>query len=570
MRLIRLFLWKSTRFTSFFPDSHKYYLGVFHRHNDETPTAANSLYSRIFDTIRITDLREGGNVVGGNYQKGLYEQLMEVMAKVDSLESESRKDHREINRLSNEVKRLDRENTSLRDKVTSLTGANTALLQKCAELSEENELLRNDNERMKRILNNDSSNTSIPPSKDGGRPANTYNGRKPSGKKKGAQPGHKGTGLSKADVERNIRNGSFDHKIKTIGDARDGNPYVTRYKLDLDIRTTATEYRIYADKEGKFLIPDDLKGDVVYGDSIKSIIAFLYSEGVVSNDRIAAFVNSISGDLLRVSTGTVYNTCGSFSAKCTEVCDKIEDDLLNSHEICTDGTPVSTDGRQTYIRNFSTERSILYVSSEKKDLETLRTFSVLRKFTGIFTHDHETALYHFGTGHGECNVHLLRYFLKNTEETGNLWSHDFSMFLEGLNEARNRLKASGAPSFSQEQLERYSARYDALVERGFRENASTKGKIARAEEKTLLNRLRKYKENHLLFLYDFNVHYSNNMSEKDLRICKNRQKMAGGFRTASGREMYCRIMSFIETMKRRKINLYQGIMDLMAGRPVLQ
>lgn len=515
--------------------------------------------------------QEGGNVVGGNYQKGLYEQLMEVMARVDSLEANSRKDRKEITRLTNEVTCMEKENAGLRDNVASLTATNTALLQKCAELSNENELLRNDNERMKRILNNDSSNTSIPPSKGGsGRSANTYNSRKPSGKKKGAQPGHKGTGLSKADVEENIRNGSFDHKIKTIGDAREGNPYVTRYKLDLEIRTTATEYRIYADNDGKFLIPDELKGDVVYGESIKSIIAFLYSEGVVSNDRIVTFVNSISGDLLRISAGTVYNTCSSFSTKCADACEKIEDDLLNAHEICTDGTVVSTDGRQTYIRNFSTEQSVLYVSSDKKNLKTLKTFPILQKFAGIFTHDHETALYHFGTGHGECNVHLLRYFLKNSEETGNLWSHDFSMFLEGLNEERNRLIAAGASSFSQRQLERYSARYDTLVERGFRENALTKGKIARAEEKTLLNRLRKYKENHLLFLYDFNVHYSNNMSEKDLRICKNRQKMAGGFRTTSGREMYCRIMSFIETIKRRKINIYQGIMDLIAGRPVLQ
>ena len=39
------------------------------------------------------------------------------------------------------------------------------------------------------------------------------------------------------------------------------------------------------------------------------------------------------------------------------------------------------------------------------------------------------------------------------------------------------------------------------------------------EEKALLNHLKKYKENHLLFLYDFQIHYNNNMSEKYLRIC---------------------------------------------------
>ena len=39
-----------------------------------------------------------------------------------------------------------------------------------------------------------------------------------------------------------------------------------------------------------------------------------------------------------------------------------------------------------------------------------------------------------------------------------------------------------------------------------------------------------------------------------MRRCKNRQKMAGGFRTASGRQMYCEIMSVIETVKRRGLN----------------
>ena len=58
---------------------------------------------------------------------------------------------------------------------------------------------------------------------------------------------------------------------------------------------------------------------------------------------------------------------------------------------------------------------------------------------------------------------------------------------------------------------------------------------ATKEETSLLNRLKKYKRNHLLFLHDFNVPFDNNMSERDLRKCKNRQKMSGGFRTEAGK-----------------------------------
>lgn len=498
-------------------------------------------------------------------------QLNELMSKVDQLESNSNQDRKTIKTLNSEVSSLRKENSNLRDEVVSLKQENISLNEKCDVLTKENGLLRNDTERMKRILNNDSSNSSTPASQDKpGKPANTYNDRKSTDKKKGAQVGHQGHGLSKAVIEEKIRKGVFQHRIKEVGTFMPGRSYVTRYKLDLDVQTIATEYRIYADENGKFHIPNELKGDVFYGENIKAIAAFLYSEGVVANDRICTFINSLSGDSLEISTGCIYNACNVFSEKCEEVCQCIENNLLNADEICTDATPVKTDGKLTYIRNFSTAQNVLYCSSEKKDLKTLNSFRILQEYTGILTHDHETALYHFGTGHVECNVHLKRYLLKNTEETWNKWGHDLTMFFEGLNHARNEMKKKSKTCFSKEQLENYSNRYNQILSDGIQANKKTKGRLAKKEEKALLNRLMKYKKNHLLFLYDFRVHYSNNMSEKDLRICKNRQKMAGGFRTASGRQMYCRIISFIETVKRRSKNIFQSIKELMAGQPVIQ
>lgn len=505
--------------------------------------------------------------MGGNYEKGMYQQLMEVMDRLNSMEAEQKQDRKEIKNLTSEVKSLRKENTRLKEEVSELKYENSVLEEKNRKFETENRILRDDNERMKRILNNDSSNSSVPPSQDKpGKAPNTFNSRKPTKKKPGAQPGHKGSGLSRAEVERNIRNGIYEHRMETFGVP--GRKYITRYRLDIDVKTVATEIRIYADDSGKFRVPDELRADVSYGKNIKAIAAFLYSEGVVANDRICTFINSLSGDALSLSTGSVYGFCRKFAGSCSTVCKQIEQGLLNAHEICTDATPVRTNGKQTYIRNFSTEKSVLYCSCEKKDLVTLEGLRILQKFTGVFTHDHETALYHFGSGHGECNVHLKRYLLKNTEETGNKWSHMLSRFIEGLNQARKDRIRKGYSSFSPEQLERYSLRYEEIVAGGVEENKKTRGRVAKKEEKTLLNRLKKYKGNHLLFLYDFQVHYSNNISEKDLRICKTRQKMAGGFRTEAGRQMYCEIMSFIETVKRNRLNIFQSIIGLMANTPV--
>lgn len=102
-----------------------------------------------------------------NHEKGMYNQLMEVMARLDAVESDL---HTEKIEHKEDVERLN----------VRING-----------LTQENQLLRDDNERLKSIINNDSSNTSLPPSTDqkGGKPANTYNGREKTGRKAGGQGG---------------------------------------------------------------------------------------------------------------------------------------------------------------------------------------------------------------------------------------------------------------------------------------------------------------------------------------------------------------------------------------------
>lgn len=122
--------------------------------------------------------------------------------------------------------------------------------------------------------------------------------------------------------------------------------------------------------------------------AIRAMAVFLYSEGVVANDRICGFINSISGDVLGLSEGSVYGVCQRFGKVCASLCPEIKKNLLNSHEICTDATTMKTDGKQSYIRNFSTKTDVLYIGSGKKDLDTLKGMGILEKFAGVLTYDH--------------------------------------------------------------------------------------------------------------------------------------------------------------------------------------
>lgn len=503
--------------------------------------------------------------MGGHYNKDIFKQLQEVMERSDRIEKEFKQFKAEHKaELKKQEIALQEE---FRKKSNQLNEKISNLETELAVIKKENVLLNNDNERMKRILNNDSSNTSLPPSTDQkGKGANTYNTREKSAKKCGGQIGHKGTTLTKQDVKSKIENGDFQHKVVSIGKQR--GEYVSRYVIDLQIITIATELRFYADKSGKIVIPKEYQSDVIYGALIKSIAVDLYSEGVVSNDRICEFINAISGDKLKLSVGSIYGFCHAFANKSRDSIAQISDELLNAKTVYTDSTAITINGKQAYIRNQSTDNAVLYSPMEKKDIPTLKITGILADYCGTLVHDHETALYHFGINHGECIVHLMRYLKKNTEETKNTWSQELSTLFSTINGERKKRIAEGN-SFTDAEISNYESTYDSIVLIGRSANIKTSGNYAKKEEKTLLNRLVKYKENHLLFLNDFQVGFDNNMSERDLRKCKNRQKIAGGFRKLSGNEMYCNIMSVIETCKRKKMQIFENISKVFNGTPAI-
>ena len=63
--------------------------------------------------------------------------------------------------------------------------------------------------------------------------------------------------------------------------------------------------------------------------------------------------------------------------------------------------------------------------------------------------------------------------------------------------------------------------------------------------------------------------FDDNISEGDLRKAKNRQKMTGGFRKESGHEMYCSILTIIETLKKREMGIIENIKKLFMGTPAI-
>lgn len=247
----------------------------------------------------------------------------------------------------------------------------------------------------------------------------------------------------------------------------------------------------------------------------------------MSNDRIASFLNAAGNGELGLSEGSVYGFCKRLAKASETSILNLENQLMDQAVVATDATTVTVNGKQNYIRNLSIKDTVIYHAMNSKSIEALKRLDFFKKYTGILLHDHETALYHFGTDHAECNVHIIRYLRKNTEESGNAWSDKMITLLCEMSRIRKGYMEQGVSVLPAEVVREYEEKYF-----------------------TLLNRMGKYSHNHLLFLHDFAVPFDDNISERDLRKVKNRQKMAVGFRKESGQKMYCSFMSIIETLKK--------------------
>lgn len=355
---------------------------VIHRHSDETINRLDSLFFCISDIMILSEMQKRRrSKIGGNYEKGIYNHLMEVMTRLDVMEDSLRNEKREH---KEDADRLNK-------KIDCLT--------------EDNRLLKDDNARLRSIINNDSSNTLLPPSTDrkGGNPANTFNGRKKTERKAGGQKGHTGTTLTKTETEEKIAFGRCRHETQTIGKVS-GQNYVTKYVVDLNVEPVITEIRIYADENGKFPVPARYRSDVTYGENVKALAVSLYSEGVMSNDRIASFLNAAGNGEPGLSEGSVYGFCWKFAGASETGIQHLKERLLTQDVVATDATTVTVNGEQNYIRNFSTEDTVVYRAMNSKSIKSLKKSDFLDQYAGILVHDHETALYHFGTEHAECNV----------------------------------------------------------------------------------------------------------------------------------------------------------------------
>ncbi|GHU51621.1 transposase [Clostridia bacterium] len=284
---------------------------------------------------------------------------------------------------------------------------------------------------------------------------------------------------------------------------------------------------------------------------------------------------------LKVSEGTIVNACKELANKVTPSIESIKEKLFLSEILHKDETGIKIGGKQRWLHTLTSGNFAFYVCHEKRGKIADDYMGVLAGYWGILMHDHLMGLYAWPCTHAECNAHLLRYLegiIENEPEYA-VCAKEMLELIVGAHNDRKEAIVRNEKDFSDEQIKTYSECYDNILERWDKvieielarigESRKKKKDRYKREGEKLCPRLIQYKEQHLLFIKNFNVPFDNNLAERSLRGIKTKTKVSGGFRTHCGGEVYATIRSYIETLRRHKKSIHECVALAFADAPII-
>lgn len=434
---------------------------------------------------------------------------------------------------------------------------------------EENKKLILEIERLKNNNDKDSSNSGKPSSKNGFKKP-IHNSRPETTKKQGGQHGHKGSTTDILKIKQLLETGDVKHSIINVNktNGNQDKPYITRYVQDIEILSVIREYRYYPNDSDNYDIPKEQNNVVTYGKELKAVAMLLVHRVPASMDQSVSFLKAITKDAFDITKASLVNWSNSLSGKLDPFIEEILQGLYNATHVHTDESPININGKNHQLHNYSNDQYTLQYVHQSKSKDAMKELGFLPNYVGTLIHDHNKVQYNFGTNHGECNAHILRYLKGVQDFTKHTWAGEMTKLLQEILHQKNLFKAAGVFCFEINSLDMYVKSYEDILQRANKQYQSDYAINAyKDEERRLIIRLGKYMDNHLLFMYDFRIPFSNNRAEADIRPAK-RKLNIGIFRSEGGAKYYLQIRSFISTFAKNNRNVFQGIKDAFDNKSV--
>ena len=144
----------------------------------------------------------------------------------------------------------------------------------------------------------------------------------------------------------------------------------------------------------------------------------------------------------------------------------------------------------------------------------------------VVEHDHNKVNYNedYYFRNAECNVHLIRDLKKVIDNLNHTWAKKLIELITKMNKKRKWLIKKGKEEFTQEELNKFEDKFEKIMIEANQENVAEGQKYYVDKEATLIVRILDYKNEYLLWVYDFDIPFTNNLRERTLRGAKSKMK----------------------------------------------
>lgn len=423
-------------------------------------------------------------------------------------------------------------------------------------------------------LSLDSSNSSKPPSSDPNRKKST--GSKKKKRKPGGQPGHSGSTLTLTDSPDEICPIKIDRRSLPNGRIYSELEPQRRQVVDVIIKKIVTEFQaqVLKDDLGNIFVapfPDDVPSSVQYGPNIKTHAIYLSQFQLLPYDRIKDYLNDQFD--IPISAGTLVNFNKQLFGKLEAWQAQIPECLLVSPVLHADETGINIGGKKVWLHVCSNPHFTLLSPHLSRGGKAMIDIGILDTYTGVLCHDHLKAYYSTATlaDHSLCGAHHERELTWSFEQDNQAWAEAMYQFLNDLNKEVHQVNGV----LSNERQNEVRLGYRKILERGDIEcpppdertrKPGQRGRLARSKSRNLLERLRAFEEDTLRFMTRWDIPYTNNQAENDLRMFKVQQKISGCFRSFSGAEIFCRNRSYISTCRKQGLSATDAIRMALVGQ----
>lgn len=444
--------------------------------------------------------------------------------------------------------------------------------------------LRNKLAHAEALLDHDGTNTGTPTSQT---PINKEkvipNSRRSSDKPKGGQKGHRKSSLSEpveSAVTETIGHPLADDECCPrcgLVDCTPTGESEIKYEYDVRIKTVRIRHDFYYYKCNncgsvfRSRISPNLKEKAQYGCGLQAFALSLTNTVNAAMNKVSMFLEGITGGELTPCEGYVAKLQVRAARGLENFRTDLKRVLITRKIVYWDDTVIMILKKRACFRFYGDETIAYYTAHAHKNMESLNDDHVLELLTSETKtmHDHNRVNYNekYSFENIECNQHLQRDCQKNSDDTCHKWSKELKELISVTIKDRNDAVSDHKSSFDASYIARFHQKVDKCLTEGWSENKADKGNYGAAWERTLLSRIKEYRRPYFLWVEDFDIPTTNNLSERGLRGVKSHMKISGQFESKEAADNYALIRTYIETCRRNHINEIEALQRLCAGNP---